>query len=361
MIQRSKIYCFTKYSEKGPSSRYRTFQYLPFWQKYYEIEVNCLLDDWYFDKDLNKGLKFLKILKSFIRRFLLLRKVTSKDLVWLEYELFPYLGTFGEKQFLKRKIPFVVDYDDAVFHAYDRNSNGIVRFLFSDKIAKIMGAASAVVTGSPYLTNYARKFHQEVIEIPTSISVVDYSPDEPVFKEKALDVFVLGWLGSWATSGNLVLIREAFAAFSAEKKSELWLMGYDDTKHDLFSGLPVKFFKWSPEKEKAFLISLDAGIMPLLENPYNHGKCGFKLIQYMAMGKPTVASPMEANLKIDREGINFFASTPEEWLQRFRDVNELINEADYSRNRKVVEEFYNSKINEKEYRTIFGKFLSKSD
>lgn len=54
--------------------------------------------------------------------------------------------------------------------------------------------------------------------------------------------------------------------------------------------------------------------MPLQDNPWERGKCGYKLIQYMACGKPVVASPVGVNQQIVTHGENgYLAQSPAEW------------------------------------------------
>lgn len=65
--------------------------------------------------------------------------------------------------------------------------------------------------------------------------------------------------------------------------------------------------------------ALHVGIMPVEDGPWERGKCGYKLIQYMACGLPVVASPVGVNSKIVEEGVNgFLARTDEDWLKAFR-------------------------------------------
>ncbi len=359
MSEKAKIYCFTKYSPKGPSSRYRTFQYLEFWKLYYNIEVNILLDDWYFEKGLNIFVKGAKIITSFLKRFRQLNKITKKDLVWIEYELFPYLGIFAEKKLKKTKIPFILDYDDAIFHGYDQHRIIFFRNFLGSKIGKIMSLATFVITGSPYLTSYAEKWNKNVLEIPTSIKTEEYDLQEPHITERNKETFIIGWLGSSPTSINLDIIKDAFIQFTKESNAELWLMGYDETLKHTWATLPVKFFSWSSQKEKSFLNSIDVGIMPLFDNPYNHGKCGFKLIQYMAMGKPTISTPLEANIKIDRSKLNYFATHSREWLDGFRLVQKEITKQTFVQNRIVVKNFYSTNANASRYLTVFNQSLEK--
>ncbi len=55
--------------------------------------------------------------------------------------------------------------------------------------------------------------------------------------------------------------------------------------------------------------------MPLPDDEYSRGKCGFKLLQYMALGIPSIASPVGVNQEIIQNGSNgFLASSNEDWV-----------------------------------------------
>ena len=100
---------------------------------------------------------------------------------------------------------------------------------------------------------------------------------------------------------------------------------------------------WDEATEVDMLQQLDAGIMPLPDSPWERGKCGFKLIQYMACGLPVVASPVGVNREIVEQGVNgFFASTPEEWEQALRTLllDTILRERMGQAGRKKVEERY---------------------
>jgi len=68
---------------------------------------------------------------------------------------------------------------------------------------------------------------------------------------------------------------------------------------------------------------MDIGIMPLPDEPWARGKCGYKLIQYMACGLPVVASPVGVNSEIVQHGVNgFLAQTEEEWAEAIQTLAE---------------------------------------
>jgi glycosyltransferase involved in cell wall biosynthesis len=288
-----------------------------------------------------------------------LKAIDNQDIVWIEYELFPYLGSFAESRLKKKGIPFIMDYDDAIFHRYDSHKLLFIKILFRSKIDKLLSIAAMVITGSPYLTTYSKHLNNNTIEIPTSINASQYLLNEAPYSNAHKDIFIIGWLGSKTTSVNLTLIRDAFKDFIEDVKAELWLMGYDETQREFWKGLPVKFFEWSADKEKSFLISINVGVMPLFDTPFNRGKCGFKLIQYMAMGKPTISTPLEANIMIDKAKVNYFATNRREWLKSFRLVFGERGKGEYEVNREVVSKFYNSAVNEEKYRILFDSFLIK--
>ena len=81
-------------------------------------------------------------------------------------------------------------------------------------------------------------------------------------------------------------------------------------------GMPVEVRPWSEATEAVNLQEIDVGIMPLPDEPFEQGKCGYKLLQYMASGLPSVASPVGANRQIIDEGrTGNLATTQEEWIR----------------------------------------------
>lgn len=73
---------------------------------------------------------------------------------------------------------------------------------------------------------------------------------------------------------------------------------------------------WREESEIQNIQRFDVGIMPLLDEPFERGKCGYKLIQYMACGLPVIASPVGVNGQIVEHGVTgFLVKSQDEWLQ----------------------------------------------
>lgn len=360
MSKRQIIY-FTKYTEKGPSSRYRSYQYKSYLEEEFSLIFYPLFDDSYISNLYeNKGRNYLGIFKAYVSRILkVLKCIGTKKIVFIEYELLPYFPPLLEFILYSTRVKVVLDYDDAIFHNYDRHSNFIVRSILKNKIRKLAKSASLIITGSPYLTSYFLLYNEKVIEIPTSINFHKYNK---ISQSNTLsDSVVVGWIGSKSTSENILFIKEFFHKAQLLYPNVLFkLMGFDSALKSQLNLSNVEFHHWSESSELIFLSSIDLGIMPLVDTPFNRGKCGFKLIQYMAMGKPTISSPLEANVKINRSSKNLFASTIEEWISC---LENYMCKIDYYRevgvkNRDIVKQFYSVEANSSLYIESFKKIYN---
>ncbi len=156
--------------------------------------------------------------------------------------------------------------------------------------------------------------------------------------------FRIGWIGSFTTSPYLLDILPAIRKFLVNQvNSELILIGFDKELLREEVSIPnIKMVEWSEDKEGEILDKIDVGILPSPDTPWERGKCGFKLVQYMAAGKPYIYTPLEANCKIDRNGNNLKAKTMDDWYEAFFEV--LNNRNKYYEigltNRKIAWENY---------------------
>lgn len=339
-----RILVLTRYDYDGSSSRYRFFQYLQVLEnQQWNYEIKPLLSNNYI-KYLYKNSSFplLEIIFGYIKRFFLLLRKNEFDLIWLEQEAFPWIPSIIEIPFLVGKTKLIVDYDDAIFHRYDMHKNLIIRLFLKKKINVVMNKADIVLAGNDYLADRARKSKAKRIEFfPT---VVDTEKFRKLTVQKD-DVFTIGWLGSPSTAKYLYMIEDVFVELSKEEDIKINFVGCGNIN---FSSFNYYIIDWKEEKEVEELAKFDVGIMPLFDGPFERGKCGFKLIQYLACEIPVVGSPVGINDKIIQHGINGFkANTKIEWIEYVKILKndpELRNRMGKA-GRKMVEENYSLKVN----------------
>jgi len=307
-----KILLLSRYGPLGASSRIRSYQYLPF-LKSHGIDVNVapLLGDDYI-KSLYSGRakSLLPILGAYFRRLGNVLNSRRFDLVWIEKEIFPWMPALVETLLSKFKIPYAVDYDDAIFHRYDLHHSHMVKLMLGRKIDKVMGNASVVIVGNDYIADQARRAGAHRIEyLPSVIDLEKYSGSHSTRD----NTFTIGWIGSPVTERYIQKIAPVLSEVCRRYCARVILVGAQNPQ---FQDVPVEIHAWSEETQVRDIQSFDVGIMPLPDGPLERGKCGYKLIQYMACGKPVVASPVGINKEIVEHGVNgFLAGSTEEWLE----------------------------------------------
>lgn len=314
-----------KYGPQAASARYRFLQYIPFLQaRGVRCDVSPLFDDVYLTRRFATGRPPpLQVAEALLRRVraVVSARARSYDLLVLHYEALPYAPPILERLLRLQGTPYLYDYDDAIFHNYDQSR--LLRPFLKDKIREVIAGAAAVLAGSEYLADYAREVHRRVELLPTVIDLARY-PRKDIDRDMGSEQsrpFTVGWIGSPSTAAYLPAIAPALRALAQEGPLRLLLIGSGEVA---LPGLPcpgatVEVRPWREEREVDDLLELDVGIMPLPDTPWARGKCGFKLIQYMACGLPVVASPVGANRDIVQDGESgLLAATEAEWLKSLR-------------------------------------------
>lgn len=313
----ARILVLCRYDRLGASSRLRFLNFLPaLGERGYTFTVAPLFDDAYI-RGLYQGRRPGpgSVLRHYRRRLAALAAAAAHDLVWLEKELLPWFPGCLETAILPHR-PLVVDYDDAWFHRYDGHRQPLVRLALGGKIDRIMRHATVVVAGSTYLADHARAAGARRVEVvPTGVDLARY----PVHERPDGGPFVIGWIGTPATIGYLTGVQEVLRAVCPirptppTRRSILRVIGVDGFALD---GVAIDNRPWSEATEAIELAGIDAGIMPLPDSPFERGKCGYKLIQYMAAGRAAVASPVGANRAIVvPQETGLLARTTEDWIR----------------------------------------------
>jgi len=302
--------------DKSPGQRYRLEQWEPLLRErgvditYAPFECAELNDVVYKQGQIAKKLRL--VVQALGRRAALLSKLTNYDVIYLHREAALLGPAVFERLIHRSGVPIVFDFDDAIFLSYKSPSNGYLSYLkFAGKTKTNCRLAAHVMVGNPYLAEYARQFNQNVSIIPTTIDTDKY---KPVNIEDASGPVVIGWTGSHSTVQHLDTLRSALAKLAQRESIRLRVIG---TPNYQIEGVEFETIMWRSETEVEDLSAVDIGIMPLPDDNWARGKCGAKALQFMAMGIPTVCSPVGVNTDIIQDNENgLIANSEEEWIEK---------------------------------------------
>ena len=348
----------------GASSRLRTLQYLPLLeQQGFEFTVSSLVDNAYLDRLYNDGSRSrLAVSRYYTKRLLTLSSVWRYDLVWIEGEVFPYLPALAERFLAFIGKGYIVDYDDAIFHNYDLSNNFVLRNFLAKKIDVVMRKSSCVIVGNAYLAKRAKIAGAKCIEwVPTVIDQTRYMPRPKAGVEESPKV--IGWIGSPSTQKYILDIKEALYTVCERHSVRLLLVGATQDIVGKLPGIEVEVVPWSENSEAQLIQQMDVGIMPLPDGPWEKGKCGYKLIQYMASGVPVIASPIGVNNDIINDSkCGYLANDKIQWS---KSLDILLSSAYKRENfgkagRRAVEEIYSLQVQVNVLEKIFN-LLNKSN
>ena len=216
---------------------------------------------------------------------------------------------------LHRKNPRIIfDYDDAVMFREQKYGRPI-RLRELEKFLRTVERCTAVVAGNAFLSRFAEASGKRAIILPTPVDLSKY----PIPKEVKSAGLTIGWVG---LSDGFVYLRHIRPALEELTKlfPGLKLRVISDKPLHL-EGVAVENEPWQLAREQTNLSSFTIGVMPLTDTLWTRGKCGYKILQYMAAGIPVVASGIGANRDIITDGENgFLAKTTEDWI---RDISTL--------------------------------------
>lgn len=302
---------------EAPDTRYRFFQYIePLRSAGIEVTHRSFLSyDFWRRQQAKQGLarQSLAYLWSTAARLDdIVRLAPQFDAVWIGRELSPIGPPWLERLLFSLNPHAVLDIDDALF-LRDDSCTGFIHHRLRDfgKFADIAGRFRAVVCGNRFLADYFRKYSAKVHVIPTVVPMRRY---EAVIHRASPRVRI-GWIGTPFSAPHLDVARGPLERLAQRHDFEFRVVGAGALPA---WDLPLMTqVDWGLDLEMDYFADFDIGIMPLRDFPFAHGKCAFKLIQYMAAGIPVVASPVGANLEVVQDGVNgFLAATDSEWIER---------------------------------------------
>jgi len=226
------------------------------------------------------------------------RAATPYDVAFVSRDL---LGgrLYFERALHARNPRVIFDFDDAI-HLGAKEAH----------VAWACAHAAWVTAGNETLAAVARRYTDRVSVLPTVVDVDAYRVGEPRPSGAALRV---GWLGSdRSIDATLVPFAPTLARLQRELGFELVVV--TRPRPDLRSpDLRWRPVAWSPVAETTIAAQFDVGIMPLADDAFQRGKCGCKLLQYMAAGLPAIASPVGVNTRLLGEGRGFLPADERGW------------------------------------------------
>lgn len=314
--------------DRSPSQRYRFEQFTSYWEKHGFTHRTAWLLDEVDDKKFYaagnipaKGAIFLKCLR---RRAIHVREAKEYDIIFVQREAFMTGSTRFERLLARSGVPMIYDFDDAIWHLDVSDGNRRLAWLKDPgKTAKIIPLASHVIAGNDYLADFARPLNANVEVIPTVVDTERYVPIENAPRPDGK--VVVGWTGSHTSMAHLIQVIPMLQALYAAHKDKIVFRVISDRAFEV-PGLPVENIPWKSATEAEDLAPMDIGIMPIPDNEWSRGKCGFKGLQYMGMAKPAVMSRVGVNITMIDDGKNgFLAGSQEEWLEK---LGQLVRDSD---------------------------------
>ncbi len=266
--------------------------------------------------------KALSILMGILRRFGCLYPAARADILFLHREATPLGPPIFEwflAKVLRKKI--IYDFDDAIWLPDPNEKNRIWNWLkWKSKIKWICRWSWKVSAGNDYLADYAAQYCDQVEVMPT---IVDTNIHKPSQVGPSQSRPVIGWTGSHSTLQYLTAMLPVLQELELQFDFDFLVIANKDPKLPLRN---YKFLPWRQDSEVKDLQSLDIGLMPLSGDDWSRGKCGFKAIQYGAIGIPSIVSPVGVNSKVVLHGeTGFLCSTKEEWKNR---ISQLLSDPD---------------------------------
>jgi len=315
------------------ASRYRVLQYLPY-LKEHGIQASVQ-----------------RFPKGFFAKLKVFKSANQYDILFIQRKRF---SVFWLKYIRKNARNIVYDFDDSVMHRSSKH----LRHESKTRVKmfkNMVNASDHVIAGNEYLQQNTIPYTQNVTIIPSPIDISLYP--QKTYSEKS-DNITLGWVGAHGSIHYLKKMKPIFETLG-KKNDKLRLKIVCDTFFDC-ENMAVDKKQWSEKDEVADIQSFDIGLMPLMDDPWSHGKCGLKILQCLATGVPVVCSPAGINKEIVEDGVHgFWANSQEEWIEK---LEILINDHDLRRKmgmagRERVIEHYSLKANAPRILKIFEQLM----
>jgi glycosyltransferase involved in cell wall biosynthesis len=303
---------------RSPGQRFRYEQYLPYLREHgFECDVSHLIsetDDRVIYAPGHYFSKFGIFLKSVAIRLRDVIAAGRYDIVFIFREALMVNSGVIEALLARGRARLVFDFDDAIWMQQPIAAKDKLRFLRAgpSKIPGILRHCDMVFAGNAYLADYASRFNDSVHIVPTTLDTSTHTSQPRPAKDRVC----IGWNGSFSTVSYFDQITTPLAALKARFGDAIYFKLIGDATYQN-PALDLKGQAWREETEVEDTLEFDIGLMPLSDDPWTRGKCGFKALLYMSLQIPPVVSPVGVNSEIVEDGVSgFTATTDQEWVDK---------------------------------------------
>ncbi len=307
------------------SQRFRFEEYFDTLQKkgikynFYSFYTWWAFDVLYRENHIIK--KILGIIIGYFRRCFHLIKCAPVNYILIHRELTPLGPPIFEWILIfafRKKI--IYDFDDAIWRSdHPTHKKRFLTLKWYRKVVFLCKNSYRVSAGNPYLADYASRYNSRVTINPTTI---DTSRTHSMNVYHREDLVTIGWTGSHSTLKYLELMLAPLQQILMKFKHTRLLIICNQKPSWELTGM--EFLYWNKTTEWEDLSRIHIGIMPLPDNPWTRGKGGFKILEYFALGIPSLASPVGINPDLIDHGKNgFLCIHDEDWVHY---LDQLIND-----------------------------------
>lgn len=288
-----------------------------------------------------------KIFRSLIKRVRYLNlffHINKYNIIYMQRPMSSGHSTnnFFEKLLTKRNPNLIFDYDDALFLEHKK------------KIIDLICLSKICVCGNKYLADFTKKYNSDTFIIPTAIDTEKFTP------KSGNGALTIGWTG---TSGNYQFFTEQMIAeINAILKvyEHVRFLFICDHRPDNRFTFPYDFIYWNDKTEVDDLRNIDIGLMPLIDSAWSRGKCGFKLIQYGAIGIASIASDVGVNSDVIFDGESGLLIKDGSWTIALKTLieNSSLRKKMGTHARKHIQKNYSLKTNYKKLSQVIHSLLN---
>lgn len=349
---------------RSPGQRFRCEQYIPILKECgYEITYSNLLSKWddtYFYQEGKYFFKAFIFIKTFLHRCFDVLRARKYDAIFIYREAFMIGTTVFERGLKRSGKPIIYDFDDSIWIQDISEGNKNLSWMKrAGKTDEIIAMSDLIIVGNQYLAEHAQQYNTNVAIIPTTIDTTYHKPIEKTEKQ----TICIGWTGSETTMRHFKLIIPVFERLQGKYRDKISFLQISNQTIN-YPNLNLETIVWNAQDEIEQLRKIDIGVMPLPNDAWSKGKCGFKGLQYMSLAIPTVMSPVGVNTEIIQNGENgFFATTEDEW---FSILCQLIEDKELCKKigiagRGTVKQRYSIDSQKDTYKNLFNSILYKNN